>query len=394
MTKSSRLGDITSVITKGTTPTSVGFDFSDYGVPFLRVQNLADGAVDLTKTPLYISEATHKELARSTIYPGDVLISIAGTIGRAAIVADDADEMNSNQAVGIVRLNDGVHRRYILHWLQSHEAKKQILGAQVTATISNLSLTELRNLQIPIPPLAKQKHIAAILDKADAIRRKLQQSLSYSDDYLRSVFLDMFGDPVTNPKGWTTMPITKACKFTSGATPSKANSEYWEGLIPWVSPKDMKRYWIDDSIDHVSEVALKNANLKSMAPGAILIVVRGMILAHSFPVAQTREKVTINQDMKALTPLHGLKSEYVAWSLRCQKHKILSLVSNAGHGTCRLDQESLSSVEIGIPDKELQNRFSLTVKKIAVFSERLTSQISEANNLFSSLQQRAFRGEL
>jgi hypothetical protein len=102
----------------------------------------------------------------------------------------------------------------------------------------------------------------------------------------------------------------------------------------------------------------------------------------------------INQDMKALIPLHGLKSEYVARSLRCQKHKILILVSNAGHGTCRLDQDSLGSVEIGIPDQALQDKFSQVVNKITAFSERLASQNAESETLFSSLQQRAFRGEL
>ena len=135
--------------------------------------------------------------------PGDFLITIAGTIGRVAIVPDDFPEANCNQAVAILRFDKSkLLPRYLLHWLTTNDALRQISGKKVTATISNLSLGQIKELEIPLPPLDEQKRIAAILDKADAIRRKRQQAIQLADDFLRSVFLDMFGDPVTNPKGF------------------------------------------------------------------------------------------------------------------------------------------------------------------------------------------------
>ena len=113
-----KLGDLCSVITKGTTPTSVGFEFSDSGVTFLRVQNIFDGKVNYADDTLFIGEDVHGALKRSRIAPGDVLISIAGTIGRTGIVPDDAPELNCNQAVAILRTNEKVYQPFLRHWLE------------------------------------------------------------------------------------------------------------------------------------------------------------------------------------------------------------------------------------------------------------------------------------
>jgi hypothetical protein len=97
-----RLAELSKVITKGTTPTSIGFEFSNDGVRFLRVQNI-DGTVNYERDTLFIDESTHQALKRSQIQPGDILVSIAGTIGRSGVVPEDSPPLNCNQAVAIVR---------------------------------------------------------------------------------------------------------------------------------------------------------------------------------------------------------------------------------------------------------------------------------------------------
>lgn len=197
-----RLADQCDVITKGTTPTTLGHDFTDSGVPFLRVQNIERGSITLDRETLFIDESTHHILERSQIHPGDVLVSIAGTIGRAGIVPEDAPPLNCNQAVAIVRVRKDVHRPFLRHWLESSSAQAQMRSATVTGTIANLSLTQLGNLRIPFPPFVEQRRIAAILDKADELRAKRRAALEKLDSLTQSIFLDMFGDPATNPKGW------------------------------------------------------------------------------------------------------------------------------------------------------------------------------------------------
>lgn len=161
-----QLADQCEVITKGTTPTTLGFDFVDSGIPFLRVQNIVNGNVNYDKDTLFVDEKTHSTLERSQIQPGDVLVSIAGTIGRAAVVPASAPALNCNQAVAIVRTKSDVFRPFLRHWLESASAQAQMRGATVTGTISNLSLTQLGKLRLPLPPLPEQRRIAEVLELA------------------------------------------------------------------------------------------------------------------------------------------------------------------------------------------------------------------------------------
>jgi type I restriction enzyme S subunit len=140
---------LASVITKGTTPTSVGLKFADFGIPFLRVQDLRDVSVRPGSQTLYVDEATHRSLARSVVRPGDLLVSIAGTIGRCAVVPADSPEMNCNQAVAIVRPLDESAGPWLATWLNTPGARRQLSASSVTATISNLSLAQLGALQVP-----------------------------------------------------------------------------------------------------------------------------------------------------------------------------------------------------------------------------------------------------
>jgi len=121
-----KLGDLCHVVTKGTTPTSVSFDFSDGGIPFLRIQNLNNKSVELDDV-LYISEQTHKALSRSIISPKDFLITIAGTIGKVAIVPNHFPEYNCNQAIAILRFDyEKLNPQYLLHWLATSDALEHV----------------------------------------------------------------------------------------------------------------------------------------------------------------------------------------------------------------------------------------------------------------------------
>lgn len=198
----SKLADHCVTITKGTTPTSLGFEFSESGIPFVRVQNLTDGSVSFKSDDLFISQDTHEALRRSKIYPGDLLVSIAGTIGRCAVVPEHLGEMNCNQAVAILRPTKRIDRRFLLHWLSSRAALEQISQSKVTATISNLSLGQIGQLTVPLPPLDEQKRIAAILDQADALRRKRAHAVDRLNQLGQAVFHEMFGDLKRNEKAW------------------------------------------------------------------------------------------------------------------------------------------------------------------------------------------------
>lgn len=158
------------------------------------------------------------------------------------------------------------------------------------------------------------------------------------------------------PEGWAEVPLASLGAWSSGATPSKSNHSYWSGTIPWVSPKDLKTDFISDSIDHVSESAIAAANLKILPAGTLLFVVRGMILARAFPVALTRVPVTVNQDIRALTPHAGIDPAFLFRALQHQASSILHAVKEATHGTLRLDSDDLKRWPLRLPPLAEQRR--------------------------------------
>ncbi len=181
------LVELSQRVTKGTTPTSVGLSFSDGGVPFLRAQDLYEEQVDVTRVDRFVSPATHRSLARSVVEPRDVLLSIAGTIGRCAVVPDGAPEMNCNQAVAIIRVGDELRPLYLSTWLRTGDAIRQISGAMVTATIANLSLGQIGRLRLPVPPLNIQDEYERCLNQVRTLRRRMLAGGSAADGLFASL---------------------------------------------------------------------------------------------------------------------------------------------------------------------------------------------------------------
>ena len=174
----------------------------------------------------------------------------------------------------------------------------------------------------------------------------------------------------TFQRNWTSTYLGYAVNVFGGATPSKENPSYWDGEIPWVSPKDMKRDVIDDSEDHISRVALRGTNLTLIPSPAVLMVTRGMILDRTVPVAITSRPVTVNQDMKALIPRRGLSASFLVRLLGASREALLARVEEAGHGTKALRTELWRKLPIAIPPPEIQSR-------IVTFLDRKTAGIDD-----------------
>ncbi|MFY3034368.1 restriction endonuclease subunit S, partial [Achromobacter xylosoxidans] len=162
-----------------------------------------------------------------------------------------------------------------------------------------------------------------------------------------------------------------------GGTPSKSNPRLWNGSIPWVSPKDMKSDYIVDSQDHIAIDALYKSPVKLIPESSLLMVVRGMILAHSFPTALTKTEVTINQDMKALCSYVEGMQEYLLTCTRGMKSKFLSLVEYSTHGTCRIDSEKLLMSVVALPPKQEQERILRRVDILMIMCDELEKRVED-----------------
>lgn len=180
------------------------------------------------------------------------------------------------------------------------------------------------------------------------------------------------------PAHWEVVALRFLVDLTSGSTPDTGKPEYWNGEIPWVTPKDMKQNEITNSRDHVSELALSKCLLRLIEPGAVLIVVRGMILAHSLPVAANTKPVTINQDMKALRCCPRLRSHYVRDFFRGFERHIVSLADSSAHGTRKLDSEVLGRMKVPLPPVSEQQEIVTYITKATSKLNALQSAVERS----------------
>ncbi|MCY4452665.1 MAG: restriction endonuclease subunit S [Immundisolibacterales bacterium] len=171
------------------------------------------------------------------------------------------------------------------------------------------------------------------------------------------------------PSNWTNAPMWQISEAFSGGTPSREDPSFWGGPILWVSPKDMKQRMICDTEEKITESGLHESRLKLIEPPAILVVVRGMILAHSFPVGLSTVPLTINQDVKALKLGHGIEAGFFGWLLDGMSQQILSTtIEKAGHGTRAVRMDQWRTIRLLLPPV-------LEQRAIAAFLDRETAKI-------------------
>ena len=163
------------------------------------------------------------------------------------------------------------------------------------------------------------------------------------------------------PEHWEVRKLRQCVSITGGMTPSMDVRHYWDGDIPWVTPKDMKRTSLGDSSVRVTADAIRETSLHLIPAPAVLMVVRGMILARKVPVAWTTAAVTVNQDMKALLPRPGVDAGFLAAFLSAAQDAFVPLIDEAGHGTRRLPTERWRSLPVLLPPLHEQARIVLSL---------------------------------
>jgi type I restriction enzyme S subunit len=392
-----RLETITEVITKGTTPTTLGYDFTESGIPFLRVQNIAGGNVNYEKDTLFIDTKTHASLSRSQIQPGDILVSIAGTIGRAGVVPDNAPPLNCNQAVAIVRPTHQVFRPFLRLWIESSAAQGQIRNSTVTGTISNLSLSQLGNLGIPLPPLAEQRRIAEVLNRAEALRAKRRAALAELDSLTQSLFLDLFGDPATNPKGWPQVRLgDETTKIGSGSTPTGGETAYREEGISLIRSLNVRdgEFTFKDLAHIGDEQAAKLAGVV-VEENDVLLNITGASVARVCRAPSSVLPARVNQHVCIIRPQPTLDSVFLEQFLLAEQTK-RRLLKIGGAGATR---EAITKAQIEVfesicPPIALQQEFARRVRVVEKLKAAQRTALAEQDALFATLQHRAFRGEL
>jgi type I restriction enzyme, S subunit len=192
-------------------------------------------------------------------------------------------------------------------------------------------------------------------------------------------------------KEWRTAPLGQLVRFASGGTPSREDPRFWNGDIPWLSAKDLKKFRLNDSIEKVTREGLNNGT-RLIEAGSVLILVRGMTLLKDVPVGVTERAVAFNQDLKALIPSRDVDGHYLGFYLAANKFRLLMLVDQASHGAGRLPSDLLQSFEIELPGIEEQRKIAAILLTWDRAIERADLRVAAEGRLKRGLLRRMLTG--
>lgn len=342
--------------------------------------------------------ANKEEIRKFSVEIGDVIVTKDSEDRNDIAIPASASENVKNLVCGYhltqikPKYLDG---RFLLRLFQSKGFNAQFIVAANGVTRFGLPQYAIANAVSPVPPIEEQKAIARFLDhkttQIDALIAKKQSLLEKLAEQRGSLISQAVTKGLNDsapmkesdvtwlgeiPRHWETKRLRFLMTMSGGLTPRTSEPRYWGGDIPWVSPKDMKSERLSSSIDTLTEDALNETTLRLYPPGKVLIVVRGMILAHTVPVAVNEVPVTVNQDMKVLETT--MNPEYLAVLLRGIQSLVLSIVEESAHGTKVLRTDLLKNMVLPVPPRVEQDEIVSEVARISSRIDRMVSTVTAA----------------
>ena len=365
------------------------------GVVQLRMNNVTtDGNLDWSS--FIRVPATEKEIAKYSLEPGDVLFNATNSpnlVGKTAFFDGHTERVVfSNHFVRLRPDSAQLEARYLARWL-TFQWQRKTFENLCTQWVNQATVRQedLLLLKIPLPPLAEQRRIAALLDRADRLRRTRRFAAKLSETFLQAVFVQMFGDPVGNPKGWQRAKVLDLGEVQTGNTPSRDNSEYYGDHIEWIKSDNIVKaeMYITRSVEMLSEEGLKECRF--VEPDSLLVTCIAGSPTSIGNVALTNRKVAFNQQINTITPHKGIDPIFL-YGLMLVSKPLVQRSTTLGMKRI-ITKSKFENLLLIKPPLALQEKFARIVRQF----ERLRAQQREAErqaeHLFQTLLHRAFSGE-
>ena len=374
-------------------------DYVDEGIPVLQGKNITNDRLRWFDIR-FVSKRKAAELKRSSVRVGDILIVKIGSIGYSAIVEDLNGFEFAIIPANLAKVTPDttkVDLAYLHKWLTSVAAKQYLNGVASKTAQPALSLQKIKSLPLPLPPLTEQRRIAAVLDRAEALRAKRRAAFAQLDTLIQSIFLDLFGDPASNAIPWPLVHLGEhTTKIGSGSTPTGGQVSYKvEGisLIRSLNVRDGEFSFKDLAfIDN--QQAAKLAGVVVEAED-VLLNITGASVARVCRAPLSALPARVNQHVCIIRPKPSLDPVFLEKLLLAPQTK-RRLLKIGGNGATReaITKAQIEQFAIICPPILLQREFSRRVAAVERLKMAQRASLLELNALFASLQQRAFEGHL
>ena len=382
------LGEVCDVII-GRTPDRSRRDFWGQGFPWLSIADMSQGNV-ITETKEQITDSAVASAKPRLIQPGTVLLSFKLSIGKVGIANVP---LYTNEAIAAlpIKAGAGLDPQYLAWALRSADLAA---GGDRAAMGRTLNKAKLLDLRIPLPPLGEQRRIAGILDAADALRAKRRESIALLDTLTQSIFLDMFGDPGRNPRGWPVSSIGDLLERAQYGTSAKAGAI---GELPVLRMGNItSNGYIDFSDLKYLDLTKTERDKYLVRAGDVLFNrTNSPELVGKSAIFRSREEYAYAGYLIRLRTLPGNNPEYLAAFLNSSYAKrVLRSMCKSIIGMANINAREIQAVRIPVPPGALQDDFAERIQSIEDARVLQGVSLSGLGQLFASLQSRAFRREL
>ena len=366
-----QLSEIAELITKGTTPTTLGYEFQDNGINFLKIECFDEKGDFIKDKVTHISEECHEKLKRSQLKDGDILFSIAGAIGRVAIVTEEMLPANTNQALAIIRISDEeVYLPYIKLILTSPIVKEQFEKKKQGVAQLNLSLKDINEISIPLPNREKQIELTKLFEKVAGVIAKRNKEIKSLDDLIKARFVELFGDLASPKCKWKAEKLVDVCvnpdDIKCGPFGTQLNKDEYvdSGVAVWEIPQ-INSLFLTTPTHYLTEEKARQLDAYSIKPGDIAMSRKGNVgKCAVFPSSLAEgiihsDVLRIRVDDSRVFPMFMMHQLHYSGAVQHQIELVSSGAIMAGINVTKLKQ-----IFVHIPPMELQNQFTTFVQQV------------------------------
>ena len=364
------------------------FSEDDGDMPIVRIRDVTRGYSET----YYSGEYDEKYVVEN----GDLLIGMDGEFNRERWAGGPA--LLNQRVCKIDSSTDELDPQYLYHFLPL--ALKRIEDDTPFVTVKHLSVKKIQKIKIPLPPLDEQKRIAEVLDRAEALRARRRAALALLDELTQSIFLDMFGDPVFNPHGFARKPLSDACAskddIKCGPFGTQLNkSEFREEGIPLWGIKNVNRNFELPAFEFLEPHTAKRLSQYSIVAGDIVMTRKGTV-GNCAVYPETFPQGIMHSDLLRLrVDTEKCSPAFLSHQLHCSRdvERQLALLSG-GAVMPGINVTRLKKLEVLVPPIALQREFEARLGKVGEIASSVKDGLSGLDELFASIQSRAFKGEL